>query len=371
MKIGLTYDLRDDYLRLGFHEHEVAEFDRVDTIEALEDALRSLGHRPERIGCVGALLERLAAGERWDLVFNIAEGKSSTGIGREAQVPTLLDLHGIPYTFSDPLVCALTLHKAVTKRVVRDLGLPTPDFVVVESEADIARVDLPPPLFAKPVAEGSSMGVSVASKIRSRDELARTCRSLLAQFRQPVLVETFLPGREFTVGLVGTDEAAQAVAAMEIHLLPGAEAEVYSFQNKEHYEDRVAYTLASSPIADEACALALTAWRGLGCRDGGRVDVRGDAAGRLNFIEVNVLPGLNPQRSDLPILCSLRGIPYRNLIGRIVESACQRIPGAGNLREGTPRQPKARAGDSPNGATAKVNGPTTAKRGKARRVRPV
>src|SRR5689334_12711121 len=118
MRIGLTYDLRDDYRALGMDEQHVAEFDRADTIDALESTLAALGHAPDRIGHVGRLLPRLAAGERWDLVLNFAEGLSTTGIGRESQVPVLLDLYGIPYVFSDPLVCCLTLHKGMTKRVV-------------------------------------------------------------------------------------------------------------------------------------------------------------------------------------------------------------------------------------------------------------
>lgn len=325
MHIGLTYDLRDDYRKLGFDEQQVAEFDRADTIDAIEREVQRLGHTTDRIGHVKALIARLTAGDRWDLVFNIAEGMSSSGIGREAQVPVLLDLYGIPYVFSDPLVCCLTLDKAACKRIVRDLGLPTPDFAVVRSVSDIAAIDLPFPLFAKPVAEGSSKGVTGQSKIRSRQELEAVCRSLLDRYRQPVLVETFLPGREFTVGLVGTGDDAEAVAAMEVHLLPGAEAEVYTYQNKENCEELVKYTLAEGPIAREACELALAAWRGLGCRDGGRVDVRADAAGRLNFIEVNVLPGLHPEHSDLPILSALRGLSFSDLIRRILASAAQRV----------------------------------------------
>lgn len=326
MRIGLTYDLRDDYLKLGYDDQQVAEFDRADTIDALESTLRSLGHEPDRIGRVGALLERLAAGDRWDLVFNIAEGVSTTGIGREAQVPVLLDLHNIPYVFADPLVCCLSLHKGMTKRVIRDLGLPTPDFALVESPADIDRIDLPYPLFAKPVAEGSSKGVTGASRIRSRPELDAVCRSLLARFHQPVIVETFLPGREFTVGIVGTGDAAQAIAAMEVHLLPAADDGVYTYNNKENCEELVRYSLAQGPIRDEAFALALAAWRGIGCRDAGRVDVRADASGRLNFIEVNVLPGLHPEHSDLPILSTMAGLSYRDLISRILTSAISRLP---------------------------------------------
>jgi D-alanine-D-alanine ligase len=326
MRIGLTYDLRDDYLKLGFDEQQVAEFDRADTIVALEKALRRLGHRPDRIGRVQSLLERLARGDRWDLVFNIAEGLSTAGIGRESQVPLLLDLHGITYTFSDPLVCALTLHKGLCKLAVRGLGLPTPEFAVVSSQADIAGVRLPYPLFAKPIAEGSSKGVFGNSRVRNPEELAIVCCGLLERFRQPVLVETFLPGREFTVGIVGTGERAEAVAAMEVHLLPHAEAEVYSYANKENCEELVKYTLAEGPVRDEAFTLALAVWRGLGCRDGGRVDLRGDASGRLSFIEVNVLPGLHPAHSDLPILSTMSGLPYPELIARILDSALQRAP---------------------------------------------
>lgn len=330
--MGLTYDLRDDYLKLGFDEQQVAEFDRADTIVAIETALKKLGHKPDRIGHVQHLLRRLATGDRWDLVFNIAEGVSTTGIGREAQVPTLLDLHGIPYVFSDPLVCSLTLHKGMTKRVVRDLKLPTPDFAVVNSESDIKGIDLPFPLFAKPVAEGSSKGVNARSKSRNRSELTSICRELLKRYQQPVLVETFLPGREFTVGIVGTGSKARAIAAMEVHLLPGADAGVYTYKNKEDCETLVRYSLAKGPIRTEAFALALAAWRGLGCRDAGRVDVRADRSGRLSFIEVNVLPGLHPEHSDLPILSKMAGLGYAELLAEIVGSAAGRIAGARSAR---------------------------------------
>jgi D-alanine-D-alanine ligase len=341
MRIGLTYDLRSDYLKLGYSEQDVAEFDRADTISALEKALRSLGHKTDRIGHVRNLVDRLASGDRWDLTFNIAEGLSTAGVTREAQVPTLLDLHGIPYTFSDPMVCSLTLHKAMCKLAVRGLGLPTPDFAVVHSQRDIAEVNLPFPLFAKPLAEGSSKGIFANSKVRNREELAVVCCGLLERFRQPVLVETFLPGREFTVGILGMGPRAEAIGAMEVHLLPGADADVYSYDNKEKCEELVKYTLVEGPVAEEACGLALAAWRGLGCRDGGRVDVRADAAGRLNFIEVNVLPGLHPEHSDLPILCALRGLKYRDLIRRIVDSALERVPP--QIREVKPARRKKKA----------------------------
>ncbi len=325
MRVGLTYDLREQYLAEGYGLEETAEFDRPDTIDAIERVLVRLGFAVDRIGHVRQLAARLVAGDRWDLVFNIAEGLD--GIGREAQVPALLDAWRIPYVFSDPLVMALTLHKGMAKRVVRDQGVPTAPFAVVEQPADVAAVDLPFPLFAKPVAEGTGKGVTPASKVTSVSGLRKVCRQLLQQFRQPVLVETFLPGREFTVGITGTGARARHVAVMEVVLTDQAEADVYSYVNKEECESRVVYRLVDDPEARAAAEVALAAWRALGCRDGGRIDIRSDAAGRPHFLEVNPLAGLHPEHSDLPIMCGLAGISYDDLIGRIVDSALARIGG--------------------------------------------
>lgn len=323
MKVGITYDLREDYLAEGYGEEETAEFDRPDTIEAIEEALRDLGYETDRIGNVRRLVARLAAGDRWELVFNIAEGLR--GYGREAQVPALLDAYDVPYTFSDPMVLSLTLHKAMAKRVIRDLGIPTPDFYVVESEGDIQGVNLPFPLFAKPVAEGTGKGISASSIIGTKDELAPTCRKLILEHRQPVLLETFLPGREFTVGIIGTGKNAIAIGVLEVMLRENAERDVYSYTNKERYEELVEYRLASDSAALKAMEVALAAWRGLGCRDAGRVDLRADQDGVPNFMEVNPLAGLHPEHSDLPILCTRRGIAYRELIGGIMQSARLRL----------------------------------------------
>ncbi len=325
MRIGLTYDLRDDYLAEGYGEEETAEFDRPDTIEAIESALQALGYQTDRIGHVRALVARLAVGDRWDLVFNFAEGVR--GVAREAQVPAVLDAFDIPYVFSDPLVTALTLHKGLTKQVIRDLGIRTPAFFVVEEASQIGDIGLPFPLFAKPVAEGTGKGVDPSSKIVSRPQLESVCRRLLATYHQPVLVERYLPGREFTVGIVGTGEEAEAIAAMEIVLRPAAERDVYSYVNKERCEELVDYVPVDGPIALEAKEISLAAWRGLGCRDAGRVDVRAGADGRLQFLEVNPLAGLHPLHSDLPILCIQVGIPYVELIRRIMDSALRRVYG--------------------------------------------
>jgi D-alanine-D-alanine ligase len=324
LTVGLTFDLRDEYRLRGYTADETAEFDSIETIAAIEDALTLLGCRTDRIGSIRQLTGRLAAGDRWDLVFNIAEGLQ--GFGRESQVPALLDAYEIPYTFSDPMVLALTLHKGMAKRVVRDLGLPTPEFFVVEMAGDLDAVDLPFPLFAKPVAQGSSIGVDGASIIHDRDALNRRCLALLERFRHPVLVEAYLPGREMTAGIVGTGTEARVLGVMEVLLQPAADQDVYSYDNKVHYHGRVEYALAVDGTADEARALALRVWRGLGCRDAGRVDLRCDARGRVNFIEVNPLAGLHPVDADMAILCGLIGMPYRELIATILASACRRLP---------------------------------------------
>jgi len=327
MRIGLTYDLRSEYLARGYSEDETAEFDRDDTIAAIETALKRIGHETERIGNVHRLVERLAQGHHWDLVFNIAEGLN--GIGREAQVPAVLDAYGIPYTFSDPLVMSLTLHKAMTKRVIRDAGVPTAEFILVERPEDAGEARFRPPYFIKPVAEGTGKGISSTSIVRRRKNLADACRRLLDAYHQPVLVERFLPGREFTVGVAGTGRQAQVLGTMEVLLQPAAEQAVYSYHNKENSEELVRYRLVrphEDPLIAEVEDIALRAWRALGCRDAGRLDLRCDQKGRPRFMEVNPLAGLHPEHSDLPIICSLAGIGFERLIARILESAAERVP---------------------------------------------
>jgi D-alanine-D-alanine ligase len=324
VRIGLTYDLKDDYLALGFSEHAVAEFDSPATINAVAGALESLGHEVERIGHVRSLASRLVAGASWDLVFNIAEGVA--GFGRESQVPALLEAYEIPYTFSDPLVCALTLHKGMAKHVARGCGVPTPNFALVTTAAEAAAVTLPLPLFVKPVAEGTSKGVTDKSLVTSRAALLEVCAELLQEYRQPVLVEEYLRGREFTVGILGTGDDARALATLEVVLRDGADEGVYSYRNKAQWRDLVEYRLLEAEaLRREVEEVAVATWRCLGCRDAGRVDVRLDAAGRPQMLEVNPLAGLTPGHSDLPIMAALKGMEYRSLIGEILRCTAARL----------------------------------------------
>jgi D-alanine-D-alanine ligase len=327
MNIGFTYDLRSEYLAAGYGEEETAEFDQLGTIDAVENALSELGHAVDRIGHARNLVDRLAAGDRWDLVFNICEGLH--GVSREAQVPAILDVFEIPYTFADPAVLCLCLDKALTKTVLRAAGVPTPDWHVVRERADVSRSCVPFPVIAKPIAEGTGKGIDAASKVTDRESLAAACEKLLIRFRQPVLVERFLVGREFTVGLVGTGPSAEAVGSLEIVLRSGAEAHVYSYANKENSEelvDCVPVSATRDVLVAEAEAIALAAWRAVGGRDAGRIDLRCDNAGHPQVMEINPLAGLHPTHSDLPMLWASIGRPYVDLIGRIVQEASARMP---------------------------------------------
>jgi D-alanine-D-alanine ligase len=322
MIIGLTFDLQSEYLAEGFTREEVAEFDKEETIFGIEQSLLRLGHSTVRIGSVKRLTERLVKGERWDLVFNICEGVY--GIGREAQVPAILDAYGIPYTFSDPLVLSLTLHKGIMKRVVRDMGVATPNFNVISVPADIAEIAMPFPLFLKPVAEGSGKAISEKSIVRDRAGLEAQAMHLLESSGQPVLVEEFLPGREFTTGIIGTGDEASALGTIEIIYNEHVKTRIYSYDIKNEYEKFVTYVIPDTEMCNQCAELALTVWRGIGARDAGRVDIRLDKNGKPNFIELNPLAGMNYIHSDLPIIAYRNGLTYDYLMERIIRSATQR-----------------------------------------------
>jgi D-alanine-D-alanine ligase len=323
MRIGFTYDLRDDYLARGFSEEAAGEFDSSVTIDAIEAAIEAHGHDVERIGALPALVEALAAGRRWDLVFNICEGVS--GVAREAQVPVLLEAYDIPVTFSGADVLTVAMDKALAKLVVRHADVLTPDFAVVRSARDLQRLALPFPLFVKPLAEGTSKGVKETSRVADRQALILKCLEVLKTYRQPALVETFLPGREFTVGLLGAGERARLIGVAEVTFKPGGDPSAYSFRNKMDAFDEL--RLVGDETARAAGAVALAAWRALGCRDAGRVDIRCDADGRPAFIEANPLAGLRPDWSELAILATQAGLAYGELIGAILTEAAARVNG--------------------------------------------
>jgi D-alanine-D-alanine ligase len=322
MTIGFTYDLKEDYLKEGWTEEDAAEFDSSETIEGIDEALTSLGYKVDRIGNARNLMKRISSGERWDFVFNICESRN--GFAREALVPSILEEYRIPYSFSDPLILSLSLHKGLTKKIIRSYGILTPDYRIIKGKKDLFNIRLPFPLFVKPVAEGTGKGISPRSKVENMEDLKMICLELIEKFEQPVLVEKFLPGREFTVGLVGTQEKAKVVGVMEVLFKEKARSKIYTYQNKAEYEDRIKYTMVGGSLGDVCSDLALRSWKALGCKDGGRVDIRLDVNGSPNFLEVNPLAGLNPKHSDLPILSNLCGWTYSRLIEEILDSALAR-----------------------------------------------
>ncbi len=322
MLVGMTYDLQQDYLDRGYGKDEVAELDSPVTVEAVRRALASQGHEVELVGGVMPLARALSDGRRWDMVFNFAEGMR--GLAREAQVPALLDVWDIPYTFSGPEVLTLSLHKGWTNAVLRAHGVPTADFRIVNGVEEVDAIDLPFPLFVKPVAEGSSKGVSDKSLVKDRQALRDICAHVLKTYRQPALVETFLPGREFTVGILGSGPQCRVLGVMEVLSTARGDACAYTYANKQEWRERALYELADDDRAAQAAEVARAAWQAMGCLDAGRIDVRLDDQGQARFIEVNPLAGLNPESSDLPILCGKIGLGYDELIASIMDSAMAR-----------------------------------------------
>jgi D-alanine-D-alanine ligase len=324
MLIGLTYDLRSEYLAKGFSEEDVAEFDSEQTIDGIEAAIRKNGYQTERIGNAFSLVEKLVAGKRWELVFNFAEGLK--GRNRESQVPAILELYGIGYTFSDPFVSALTLDKAMAKRLVRQAGLLTADFVVVENVAQLSGTTLKFPLFVKPLAEGTGKGIDKNSKIDSPEQLLEACSRIIERFKQPVLVEEYLPGREFTTAVLGNGLNAYALGTMEFTISKDAPSPDYSYKVKENWRQYVRYfPMPKGQLRTEVEELAVKSFRVLECRDAARVDIRLNKGGKPAFMEINLLPGMNRDNSDLPFIAYQEGLTFEQLIGIIIKNALERL----------------------------------------------
>lgn len=319
MKVGLTYDLRSWYLDRGYSMEDTAEFDKQNTIDALDNALKKMGFETEQIGNCFQLIEALAAGKKWDLVFNIAEGLF--GDGRESVVPAILDQYRIPYVFSGPVILGVSLNKYLTRLIVAAAGVPVSPGMMISTISEIAKCNLNYPLFIKPVSEGTGKGINEKSLVKSPSELQEMAIWILTRFNQPALVEEYLPGREFTVGVIGYGDDAVAIGGMEIVCKDNLP---YSVEFKENYQEFCKYTPLPQEYAGECKAVALAAWKALGGVDAGRVDVKADSTGRICFIEVNPLAGLHPIDSDLPILSRMVGIDYQTLMEMIVKSSLKR-----------------------------------------------
>ncbi|MEX2122206.1 MAG: ATP-grasp domain-containing protein, partial [Pirellulales bacterium] len=311
------------------------EFDAPETIAALADALAGLGHQVELLGDGEPMLRKLLGGPRPDLVLNIAEGQGCSR-SREARVPGVLEMLGIPYTGSDPLALAVTLDKDCAKRLVREAGVATPDWVLVEEgDLDAVRGALARfnwPLIVKPAYEGSSKGIRSASLVHDQRALEQAVASLADAYRQPILVEEFIDGDELTVGVVGNRPARVLGVMRIVPTRPGPF--IYGLEVKRDWRRLVRYECPARLSAADTAAVeraALAAWRALGCRDVARIDFR-LKQGTAYFLEANPLPGLSPESGDLVLMAGQLGMTHRELISKILEAAMERQAVEGGCR---------------------------------------
>ncbi|MFA5561552.1 MAG: ATP-grasp domain-containing protein [Eubacteriales bacterium] len=325
LTVGIIYNLKK-----GVHSDvpdAEAEYDNIETVHAIEAALREGGHRTVLLEADGSLPERLRT-TRLDIAFNIAEGIS--GRGREAQVPALLHYYGIPFTGSDETTLCVALDKALTKRLLLTHRIPTPRYAVLTPDTLRRLPALPYPVIVKPVAEGSSKGISEVSVVKNREELRTLAAANLAAYRQDLLAEAYIAGREFTVGLLGNGEDLRVFTPMEICFKKPTQGafHVYSYPVKQDYTRYVSYACPAdiSPgIEQEMVRLSRKIYRALSCRDFARIDFRVSEEGKVCFIEINPLPGLAPGYSDYPMAAAFCGMDYAALVQGILHAACRRL----------------------------------------------
>jgi D-alanine-D-alanine ligase len=337
MRIGLAYNQRPTDGSAHGNDAFV-EWDEPETIDAVAAALSALGE-VIRLEAFGSDFPARLADSRIDLLFNIAEGVS--GPSREAHVPAIAEFLGLPYTASDPLTLTLALHKGRAKEAFAQRGIPTAPFVLVEHARDVARLRtaLPFPLFLKPAWEGSSKGIAEANYVTDADEAVARAEFLLATYAQPVLAETYLPGEEFTVAVLGNGDAMRALPLVRFKFdsLPTGALPVMGYEAKWIWDNReAAIEVHECParipeaLARQVGDVAVAACKALGCRDWARVDVRLDAADVPNVVEVNPLPGVLPDPRDnscFPTAARAAGMTYDGLIQEVASLAWQRHTG--------------------------------------------
>lgn len=323
-----------------------AEWDEPETIEAVAAALEGVGEviRLE----ADKNFPRRVMEAKPDFVFNIAEGLY--GVNRESHVPSICEFLGIPYHASDPLSLALTLHKGRAKEIMAYYGVPTAPFVVANTRADARNVNLPFPLFAKPAMEGSGKGITEKSLCTNRAKLVQEVGDLLDTYQEPVLIESWLPGQEFTVPIMGNGKEARCLplVGMRWEALPLGAKPIYGYEAKwlwdtpEHPLDLFECPAdVSKELARDVRSAAISAYRVLGCRDWCRVDVRCDAAGRPMVVELNPLPGILPNPQDnscFPKAARAAGMSYDGLIQTVADIAWRRISGRSLLKKSVDRK---------------------------------
>lgn len=311
----------------GIPEDDEAEYDSIDTVHAIKGALEAEGYGVVLLEADASLPETLPrAGIA--IAFNIAEG--IRGRGREAEVPALCNLLGIPFTGSDEVALGVSLDKAMCKRLAASYGVRTPRFAEIKEESDADRAELNFPVIIKPNAEGSGKGVTEHSVMDSRSELRACAKELLLRYGEPFLAEEYISGREFTVGILGNGPDTVVFTPMEIIFKENTQGsyKVYSYKVKQDYRRYVEYRSPAdiTPEQDkELRAAAKAVFDVLGCNDFARADFRMDENGDVYFIEINPLPGLAPGYSDYPMLAEFAGVPYGKLVPAILHAAEKRL----------------------------------------------
>ena len=326
VKVGVTYNLKHADSKPEKAPDDQAEFDSMDTVLAIEAAIRSHGHSTVLLEANESLPQRLSS-EKPDIVLNIAEG--SGGRAREAQVPALLNLFEIPFTGSDETTLCLALDKALCKRLLATYHIPTPRYRVYKPGVTIRTAGLRYPVIVKPNAEGSSKGIHDVCIAENAQQLRALVEKNFSLYGGDVLAEEYIAGREFTVGLIGNGETVKVFPPMEIlyHASPIEGYNVYNYTVKQEYPKYVSYRCPadiSGEMEREITRLAKTVFLALGCKDLARVDFRVDDAGRVYFIEINPLPGLAPHYSDYPMLAEFSGVSHEDLVYEILRAGANR-----------------------------------------------
>jgi D-alanine-D-alanine ligase len=317
VRVALVYNQK----RTDTHQDDTeAEYDTPRTIDALAEVLASLGNEVVKLEADRRLPVSLSAAGA-DLVFNIAEG--NRGRNRESQVPALCEILDLPCTGSDAATLAIALDKAVAKKLLRESRVRTPRFFLFTTGRERLPRGLRFPLIAKPNAEGTSKGLGPESVVDDEESLRRLVARLIERYRQPVIVEEYVAGRELTVGLLGGDRP-RVLPPLEVVFQDPAGRPVYGYSLKQDFCDEVKYEcpapLTPAELA-EVRRISKRAFAALGCRDVARIDLRLDAAGKAHVLEVNPLPGLTPSFSDLCLISDAAGLPYRDLVAAILERA--------------------------------------------------
>lgn len=324
INVGLTYNLkRINPLATGVDDE--AEFDSETTINAIADAIASLGYQVTKLEATPDLAAKITQNPV-DVVFNIAEG--IRGRNRESQVPAILELLDIPYTGSDPTTLSLTLDKALAKQIVKNAGVKTANSFIMTTGKEKIPKELNFPVIIKPIYEGSSKGIHAKNVIDSEEDLRKVAMELLQKYRSGVLVEEYLSGREFTVGVLGSGKKINVLPPMEIKFRSDLKNPIYTFSHKLETNTEVTYEAPAKVdtlLLKEIQWVVKEAFKALDCRDVSRFDLRMDSQGRVNFIECNPLPGLTPDWSDLCLIAKSAGMDYKSLINEILSPAIRRF----------------------------------------------